>query len=357
MTEIKNIDLAGILSNAETIKGQRNRNRLDEILNPMKAQQAQIEIDEATRAQAVNEGKVFLSTLGDISKLPENDQQAAWANARETLRRFGSDDVDDIPELFDSQVLQGIQGVVSSGAGGKAGRLGSQEILADGTVIQSTSEGPKVFTAGGELLQGQDAIDAVRKGREFGVQNQQAIYGGRRAGTLGADIQLGGQAEGAKVGGKFDVEESRKIGLESFQNARTIRSSLSLYDDAIDALQNGANTGAIASFFPTIKAESKRLENIQNRLGLSIIQSTTFGALSEAEMRLAMETAVPTGLDEKELIKWLQDKKDAQTKAAEALENASAELLSGRKNLADLADAQSEKNISGDVESLLEKYK
>ena len=149
---------------------------------------------------------------------------------------------------------------------------------------------------------------------------------------------------GTEKSAEIDVEQSKKVGLESFNQARTIRSSLSLYDEAIDALNNGANTGAVASIFPTIQAESKRLENIQNRLGLSVIQSTTFGALSENEMKLAMETAMPTGLNEPQLIKWLQDKKAAQTKAAEALENASAQLLSGEMSLADLAAIKADKN-------------
>ena len=47
---------------------------------------------------------------------------------------------------------------------------------------------------------------------------------------------------------------------------------------------------------PSVTEASASLENAMNRMGLDVIGSVTFGALSEGEMRLAMDTAVPRGL-------------------------------------------------------------
>lgn len=86
-------------------------------------------------------------------------------------------------------------------------------------------------------------------------------------------------------------------------------------DRAIRALDEGANTGAIESrFFPTIKAASVALDQIQNELTLDVLNSATFGALSEEELKLAKQTALPTGLPEAELREWLMRKREAQEK-------------------------------------------
>lgn len=55
-------------------------------------------------------------------------------------------------------------------------------------------------------------------------------------------------------------------------------------------------------------------------MGLDVIGSVTFGSLSEGEMELALDTALPTGLDGPELIKWAEDKIAAQEKLATYLE-------------------------------------
>jgi len=57
-------------------------------------------------------------------------------------------------------------------------------------------------------------------------------------------------------------------------------------------------------------------------MGLDVIGSVTFGALSEGEMRLAMDTAVPRGLQPEQLRSWLSKKREAQQKAAEMLGDA-----------------------------------
>ena len=56
------------------------------------------------------------------------------------------------------------------------------------------------------------------------------------------------------------------------------------------------------------------LDNIQGKMALDVIGAVTFGALSQGELDLARNVALPTGLDGPELTKHLQDKKVAQQK-------------------------------------------
>ena len=89
---------------------------------------------------------------------------------------------------------------------------------------------------------------------------------------------------------------------------------LSNIDAAITAVNEGAGTGAIEKMFPSITAASVALDNIQGKMALDVIGAVTFGALSQGELDLARNVALPTGLDGPELIKHLKDKKVAQQK-------------------------------------------
>lgn len=85
-------------------------------------------------------------------------------------------------------------------------------------------------------------------------------------------------------------------------------------DSAVELLNKGAGVGAIEKFLPSFKAASVALDNVQKRMALDVIGSVTFGALSQGELNLAKEVALPTGLDTPQLIEHLQSRKVAQEK-------------------------------------------
>ena len=67
-------------------------------------------------------------------------------------------------------------------------------------------------------------------------------------------------------------------------------------------------------FFPSIKAATVELNQIQGELTLDVLGAVTLGAISSTELDLAKQVAIPLGLDEPELIDFLQRKKAAQEK-------------------------------------------
>jgi|GEM_PF-3788947 len=101
---------------------------------------------------------------------------------------------------------------------------------------------------------------------------------------------------------------------KGFNSIGQIQGNIRNIDRAISALDRGANTGAVQRFLPSITSASKELDQIQKELGLDVIGSVTFGALSEGELNLALETALPTGLDESALKDFLMRKRGAQQK-------------------------------------------
>ena len=117
-----------------------------------------------------------------------------------------------------------------------------------------------------------------------------------------------------KFGELTGSSRAKKIdsGFDSIVN---IDKNIRNIDRAIAEIDEGASTGVIESrFFPSFKAATIKLEQVQKELGLDVISSVSFGALSEGELDLALRTALPTGLKPDKLKEFLIDKKEAQTK-------------------------------------------
>ena len=203
----------------------------------------------------------------------------------------------------------------------------SSQMLPDmtGTVMTMRDGSVSVVTSGGETLSGQAAMDFIRNSNESYTNQQRDIYGARREGQLGADISLGGEAARVEAEGKQAPITAKEFG----QQASLIRSSIGNMTDAISAIDRGANSGIVYKMLPAIGEASASLRNATNRLGLDVIGSVTFGALSLAEMQLAMETAVPQNLSPQDLREWLVRKQAAQQKAYQATMEAAQHFSSG----------------------------
>lgn len=102
-----------------------------------------------------------------------------------------------------------------------------------------------------------------------------------------------------------------------FETMGKIRANLINIDRAIAAIDRGATSGVINSFFPSFKESTILLENAQKNLGLDIVSSVTFGALSAGELKLALQAAVPTDLQPAALRDFLVRRKEAQTKLSD----------------------------------------
>ena len=177
---------------------------------------------------------------------------------------------------------------------GGSDKVQSSKVTPDGTTILVMKNGTtRVISSEGIELKGKDRTDAIKASEDYGADVQERRAQGRGIGELSA-----------KQVGQALVEVGK------------IKTNIRNIDQAIDAIDKGANTGVIASRFPNLTAASIQLANIRNTLGLDVIGSVTFGALSEGELNLALETALPTNLAPKDLRKYLVDKKTAQTKLA-----------------------------------------
>lgn len=256
-----------------------------------------------------------ITMLEDYATAAENSGQKMDADlARATAGIIKADPNAGLTQL--GILLQSVAPDMAEVVFGKGKSVQSSVTLDDGTTISTFDDGTKqVSDAAGTVIEGQAAIDAVKAANEYGATLRRENAAAAAEGRIGTTIEMGGTAKAAEEAGKQSIKASG----EAFDALNKVNRNIITIDEAVAALDAGAATGAVQRYLPNVTEASATLENAMNRLGLDVISSVTFGALSEGEMRLAMETAVPRNLGEKALRSWLVDKKAAQEKAAEAL--------------------------------------
>jgi hypothetical protein len=214
---------------------------------------------------------------------------AQWDNLDDKGR---ADSLESLTKV-NNTALDRNQRKAEAGAGG-SDKVQSSKVTPDGTTILVMKNGTtRVISSEGIELKGKARTDAIKASEDYGADVQERRAQGRGIGDLTA----------------------KQVG-QAFAQIGKIKTNIGNIDEAIAAIDAGANTGVIASRFPNLTAASIQLANIRNTLGLDVIGSVTFGALSEGELNLALDTALPTTLQPKDLRVYLVNKKNAQTKLA-----------------------------------------
>lgn len=179
----------------------------------------------------------------------------------------------------------------------------------------------------------------------------------------GAPERPQGQVEIVGAGGMTPSERVEQSGLEAGEQAaartaiersdeyitqlNSLDSNMELLEQAREALNSGANTGPIISRFPALRAQSAKLNAIQRSLGLNVIQSTTFGSLSQDELRVALMEGLPTDLPEDMLLQHIETKINAQNKLRDYLRDAAIFLGVPGNTQADWLKYQQNRQIMG----------
>jgi hypothetical protein len=186
------------------------------------------------------------------------------------------------------------------------GRLATVIVRKDGTVEVRDNRTNEIVT-------GAAAEQLMQDDKQLMADVKNAVEQAGATGRLEAQIDLGALASAAEAGGKASVD----LAKASSDAVAAARANIGTLDRAIELVEEeGANTGVIARTLPSWNASTVELNNLQGQLTIDVIGAVTFGALSEGELALAMDIALPTGLDEKELADWLRRKKTAQQKLA-----------------------------------------
>jgi len=143
----------------------------------------------------------------------------------------------------------------------------------------------------GQVVQGDERVKILKGARQYKIDED------NRQAQLRVDTEI-------KIQEAKNSSETSKNAFEAIDGLRTSIQNLS---DVIPLVKDGANTGPIERYFLSLKPATIKLERLQKQLGLDVVQATTFGALSKGELDTAMTTALPVGLEGKELVNWVVD--------------------------------------------------
>ena len=200
-----------------------------------------------------------------------------------------------------------------------AAEVQASKILDGGVIVYAFKDGTRKVVDGlGNEVTGEEAQKAITEAEERGIELQGERSGARRAGTVGVDTALAAFEKVGEIRTNIaNLEEAKRLLLPEDQGG------------------GGANSGQLADLLPNWKASTIALENVKNRLGLDVVGSVTFGALSESELNMALNTALPTNMPEAQLIQWLDDKIKAQNKLMAYLNDQAIFLSDGDKTVGD----------------------
>lgn len=205
----------------------------------------------------------------------------------EYLRRVGRDDLAQAVEVDPTVAADALK--IAAGVGGAANKTFAPILQPDGTYVV-----PTVDSAGNPTvkpLEGVTGETAAQKyAREMAEQNKQADY-----------------------------ERAVELGQGVFEQASSLDGQISKLIRIGELLDEGAETGIIRNQLSAFTSATSELRALGNALGIDVINSATFGALSESEMNLALRTAIDLTLPPDELKKLVNNKIAAQRKLRDEL--------------------------------------
>ncbi|MHC1628226.1 MAG: hypothetical protein ACXQTI_05300, partial [Candidatus Nezhaarchaeales archaeon] len=117
-----------------------------------------------------------------------------------------------------------------------------------------------------------------------------------------------------KVSKEAEARNAAAAGEEAADRIAVMDSGIGVTSKIIAALDAGAVSGDMAQFSPTVKQASKELKHLQALAGLNVLQTTTFGSLSQEELKFALATAIPLNMDTEELKAYMKIKLAGQQK-------------------------------------------
>lgn len=272
--------------------------------------------------------------VGDLAKAGEMGRvRQLLQDRRRDISRLGGDteDTDLLISAFDSGDMDKFNQLV-----GMADRVGVEEGFLAGRETDVGGEGfaPQISPVQTDPESGQKYI--IKTDRNTGVTERVDVEG-----ALGESQET----EEQRLIRRELLKDAAAESKNAFQSLKTVKSSLGTINEAIRAIDKGAKSGAIEKYLPSFTQATIELENAANRMGLDVISATTFGALSEGELKLAMDTAMPRNLQPKELREWLSDRRKAKQKLARELNKMAIELGKGKVTIAEYL----EKNATFDA--------
>lgn len=268
------------------------------------------------------------SMLDERIEAARNAGDMQEVQSLQTMRKLADIDSDSVVDALITQGGMAFGQDFLQNLGQRAGQTQSGKQYDNGTIVYITKDLGRIVRApDGRIVEGEEAARVIKEANDYQLEL--------------AALKAGGTAQAKNLQARADAA------LDQMEN---VERSIDLYNQALDALNKGAQTGFLASFFPSIRAETREFERISDLLGLDILNAYTFGALSESELELALRVGGLDDIQDPEILKeQIIARRDAQEKLKRELRRAAIELsrpgmtiekwLSNPKNFVSKQDA------------------
>jgi hypothetical protein len=312
----------------------------------MNAEQQQNKLSQATQVYAAlqaDQPEIAQQLLNEQATAARNSGLEEDAKAAETMAKL----VELNPATAKTTMGLGVTAILGPEkfsetfktilpeAAGVMGKVGAQQILPDGTIIQSTDKGPRVFAATGEELKGEQAAAGIRKAQAYGIEIEKLKTAGREAGKLETGAELGFEAASAKEAGKLAAQLKLKPEVESAVaraiNAakamaeqagaqRSNQNALNVYETAMSGIIKSFDdtwTGPILGRLPAVTSNQQIAQGAVAAMApvlKQIFRTAGEGTFTDNDQRLLLEM-VPTRKDNPDARKAKIDNIDAIVKA------------------------------------------
>jgi len=249
-------------------------------------------------------GQRILNEGGDITKINElmtigNPDELDLALTQiATAAADGGERLNDALKQSDKQFAASAVSELLEGGG-------TRKILPDGN--------EEIRNRFNQIVTGQDAVDVLDRSAKIIADKEKATQ----------DLRVETERD------LKQVRNAEATSNKAFEAIDKLRLNISNLEQVVPLIGEGANTGPISRLFPSVKAATIKLEQLQKRLSLDVVGSVTFGALSKGELELAKAVAIPFGLEGDDLIQWVNDTISAKRKLMGYLEDQAIFLSNG----------------------------
>lgn len=174
----------------------------------------------------------------------------------------------------------------------------------------------------------------LQAGDEYTVTYNPNAEGGytiNKLGTRGITTKGKASLDSDSAFNLADIDAARSRGEDVFDKSRQVNRSIDIMMSARDlaASPEGVRTGVLARFLPAFDENTAMFNSLRTTLGIDVINSATFGALSERELDLALSRDIPNSLKGQDLVNYLDEKIQAQNKLYREMTKRGRRLQSG----------------------------
>ena len=348
------------LLNLQTQNQEANQARSNALLDIQKAQEARAAASHQQSMEAGSfeldaaKGNQVYKALSVLKGLPTEDRAGFIETLKPGLSKLGFDDDDWEMLGTDEGLDKGIQ-FTSQFAQGKNSETDPANVREYEFFNKLSPEQKEEFLVMKRASPTFKAGDVQMKGSQLGNNAQPFNIDGATPTQAEAQQVITGQ-QATKKATEAAAVDAISQSKEAFERIAPIKQGIANYSEVERLIDEGAETGVIASRLPSMKQASIELDNLQGKLGLDVIGNTTFGALSESELKFALDTALPKNLEGPALKEWVQRKKSAQEKLLAYTEQAATYLGTPGNTIAGWVETQKQQNQASNIEDLVNKY-